>query len=75
VGFGFAEVLPDRVIVLARVAERADEIDIARAEAARRRAEDRLTKPATEIDWERARVAMMKAMVRLQVASRQRTRG
>ena len=74
VGFGFAEVLPDRVIVLARVAEKADEIDVARAEAAKRRAEERLTKPSPNLDWERARVAMMKAIVRIQVASRQRTR-
>jgi F-type H+-transporting ATPase subunit epsilon len=74
VGFGFAEVLPDRVIVLARVAENAEEIDVARAEAAKRRAEELLSKPAPDLDWERARVAMMKAMVRLQAASRTRPR-
>jgi len=74
VGFGFAEVLPDRVIVLARVAENAEEIDVARAEAAKRRAEDLMSKPSPNLDWERARVAMMKAMVRLQAASRTRSR-
>jgi len=74
VGFGFAEVLPDRVIVLARVAEKAEEIDVARAEAAIRRAEQRMARPGVDLDWERARVAMMKAITRLQVASRHRTR-
>src|SRR5688500_7183305 len=43
IAFGFAEVLPDRVTILARLAERAEEIDIERAEAARHRAEERLT--------------------------------
>src|ERR1700733_15583220 len=41
IAFGFAEVQPDRVTILAQIAERADEIDAARAEAARRRAEER----------------------------------
>src|ERR1043165_6382170 len=42
--FGFCEVLPDRVTVLARIAERAEDIDTERAEAARKRAEQRLAK-------------------------------
>jgi F-type H+-transporting ATPase subunit epsilon len=76
VAFGVAEILPDRVIVLARVAERAEDIDIARAESARKRAESRLTRktPPGEIDLERARMAMLRSMVRLQVATRARTR-
>jgi F-type H+-transporting ATPase subunit epsilon len=74
IAFGFAEVLPDRVTILAQLAERADEIDIARAEAAKRRAEERITQPAAEMDYERARIAMMKALIRLQVAARARTR-
>ena len=74
IAFGFVEVLPDRVTVLAQLAERADEIDIARAEAAKRRVEERLSKPVPEMDFERARIAMMKALIRLQVASRARTR-
>jgi len=79
VAFGFAEVQADRVIVLARIAEKAEEIDIARAEAAKRRAEERLsqTRPAAgqvDHDLERARIAMMKALVRLNVATRARTR-
>jgi len=74
IAFGIAEVLPDRVTILAQLAERADEIDIARAEAAKRRAEERIAQPAAEMDYERARIAMMKALIRLQVASRARTR-
>jgi F-type H+-transporting ATPase subunit epsilon len=71
---GFVEVLPDRVIVLAQLAERAEEIDAARAEAARKRAEERLARPQPDLDFERARVALMKSLIRLQVASRARTR-
>jgi F-type H+-transporting ATPase subunit epsilon len=68
--FGFAEVQPDRVTILAQVAERAEDIDVARAEAARQRAEERMARPTEEIDFERARVALLKALIRLQVASR-----
>jgi F-type H+-transporting ATPase subunit epsilon len=68
--FGFAEVQPDRVTILAQVAERAEDIDVARAEAARQRAEERMARPIEDMDFERARVALMKALVRLQVASR-----
>ena len=72
---GFAEVQPDRVTILAQIAERADEIDVARAEAAKRRAEERLSRPTMDIDSERARVALMKSLIRLQVATRSRVRG
>ena len=71
---GFVEVLPDRVSVLAQIAERAEEIDIARAEEAKKRAEERIARPQAEMDFERARVALMKSLIRLQVASRARTR-
>jgi F-type H+-transporting ATPase subunit epsilon len=71
---GFVEVLPDRIIVLANVAERAQEIDIPRAEAARKRAEDRLAGPGGGIDLARARLALQRSLTRLQVASRARTR-
>jgi F-type H+-transporting ATPase subunit epsilon len=74
IAFGFAEVLPDRVTILAQLAEKADEIDIARAEAARRRAEELIAKPVPEMDYERARIALMKSLIRLQVATRARTR-
>jgi F-type H+-transporting ATPase subunit epsilon len=62
------------VTILAQVAERPEDIDRERAERARRRAEERLAKPTPEIDFERARIALMKSMIRLQVASRARTR-
>jgi F-type H+-transporting ATPase subunit epsilon len=76
---GFAEIQPDRVVVLAQVAERAEDIDLARVEAAKRRAEERLTQIRTgagkvDVDLERARVALMKSLVRLNVATRARTR-
>src|SRR5215204_4896545 len=74
IAFGFVEVLPDRVTVLAQLAERAQDIDVARAEAARKRAEERIARSQSGIDFERARVAMMKSLIRLQVASRARTR-
>ena len=74
IAFGYAEVLPDRVTIIAELAVRADEIDVARAEAAKRRAEERVAKPAPDVDFERARLALRKAMVRLQVSTRARTR-
>jgi F-type H+-transporting ATPase subunit epsilon len=69
IAHGFAEVLPDRVSILAQLAERAEEIDVERAEAARRRAAERLDQKA-DVDYERARVALMKSLTRLQVSSR-----
>src|SRR5262249_52376414 len=70
IGFGFAEVLPDRVTILARLAERAEEIDIERAEASRKRAEERLTKRGkSDVVYGRARTALMKSITRLQVSS------
>ena len=72
--FGFAEVQPDRVTILAEVAERPEDIDISRAEKAKRRAEERLMKPSVDMDAERARLALLKALIRLQVATRARIR-
>jgi F-type H+-transporting ATPase subunit epsilon len=79
IAFGFVEVLPERVIVLAQVGERAQEIDVQRAERAKQRAEQRLAQAQphlTQVDFdiERARIALMKSLLRLQVASRARTR-
>jgi F-type H+-transporting ATPase subunit epsilon len=74
IAFGFAEVLPDQVTILAQIAETAEEIDLTRAEAAKKRAEERITRPAVDMDAERARIALMKALIRLQVASRARIR-
>jgi F-type H+-transporting ATPase subunit epsilon len=72
--FGFAEIQPDRVTILAQVAERPEDIDVARAEAARKRAEERMARPTADMDFERARVSLLKALIRLQVASRARVR-
>jgi F-type H+-transporting ATPase subunit epsilon len=74
IAFGFAEVLPDRVTILAQIAETAEEIDLARAEAAKKRAEERIARPAVEIDAERARISLLKSLIRLQVATRARIR-
>lgn len=70
IAFGFAEVLPDRVTILAQLAERAEDIDLTRAEASRQRAEERLAQPRSDIDYERARIALMKSMARIQVSAR-----
>src|SRR3954465_8197004 len=74
IAFGFAEVQPERVTILAEIAERAHEIDLVRAEQAKQRAEERLALAQAEMDVERARIALMKSLIRLQVASRARTR-
>jgi F-type H+-transporting ATPase subunit epsilon len=70
IAFGFAEVLPDTVTILAQLAERAEEIDQERADAARKRAEERLAHQKSDIDYERARLALTKSLMRLQVSSR-----
>jgi F-type H+-transporting ATPase subunit epsilon len=67
---GFAEVLGSRVTILAETAERADEIDVARAEEARKRAEQRLASAASDpnVDWARASIALQRSLIRIQVA-------
>jgi F-type H+-transporting ATPase subunit epsilon len=70
IAFGFVEVQPDRVIVLARIGEKPEDIDLSRAEAAKRRAEERLLRPMIDIDAERARIALLKSLIRIQVATR-----
>jgi F-type H+-transporting ATPase subunit epsilon len=74
IAFGFAEVLPDRVTILAQIAEKADEVDVVRARSALERAEQRLTRPQMEMDFERARISLLKSLIRLQVSERKRTR-
>ena len=69
---GFAEVLPDRVTVLAETAELAAEIDLERAEAARARAEKRLASGDSNMDWDRASVSLQRALIRIQVARKHR---
>lgn len=71
---GLAEILPDRVIVLARVAERAEDIDLTRAQMGVNRAEERLAKPSPDLDMERARIALIKQLTRVRVAQKARTR-
>jgi F-type H+-transporting ATPase subunit epsilon len=70
VAWGFAEVLPDRVTILAETAERAEDIDVARAEEARQRAEQRLRSGESETDFSRAQNALDRANVRLAVAGK-----
>ena len=65
---GFMEVLPDRVTILADTAERADEIDEARADAARKRAEELLRERHSEQEMVMAEAQLRRAMVRLRVA-------
>jgi len=73
IGGGFMEVQPDHVVVLADAAEYAEEIDIARAEEARRRAEERLAQAkAGELDFDRAEAALRRSTLRLKVAARRR---
>src|SRR5688572_19295717 len=72
---GFAEVLPTEVSILAQVAERAEDIDLARAEAAKRRAEEELSKPGlANLDVERARIALLRAITRMQIQRQTRPR-
>jgi len=71
---GFLEVRGDKVVVLADVAERADEIDIARAEAAKRRAEERIAQYPAHVDHARAEAALLRSMIRLRVAEKSKKR-
>lgn len=68
VAWGFAEVLPDKVTILAEAAERPQEIDVARAEKAKARAEDRLKSNSPDVDYDRAEDALQRAETRLNVA-------
>jgi F-type H+-transporting ATPase subunit epsilon len=74
IGGGFMEVQPDHVIVMADAAERADEIDVDRAEAARRRAETFLKKAKTDtsVDLARAEAALRRSITRIKAAQRRR---
>ena len=69
VAWGFAEVLPDKVTILAETAERPDEIDVSRAQKAKERAEQRLRSNDPNLDYERAEDALQRADTRLKVAS------
>jgi len=67
---GFAEVLPDRVSILAETAEFAEDIDLQRAQAALKRAQGRIAKGGEDIDWDRATMSLQRALVRIQVVSK-----
>ena len=70
VAWGFAEVLPDKVTILAEAAERPDEVDVARAQQAKQRAEERLKSQDPSTDYERALYSLKRAEVRLDVAGK-----
>ena len=71
---GFLEVTPDHITILADAAERADEIDIARAEAAKKRAEEKLTNRTAETDSANAEASLRRALARIKVAEKRRSR-
>lgn len=71
---GFMEVLPNRVTILADTAERADEIDESRAEAARRSAEERIAQRQSDQDLALAEAELRRALIRLKVAQLKRNR-
>jgi|SRR5579862_3518203 F-type H+-transporting ATPase subunit epsilon len=71
VAWGFAEVLPDKVTILAETAERGEDVDCARAQKAKERAEKRLTSADPEVDVERAKNALAKANSRLDAAAKE----
>jgi len=70
VAWGFAEVLPEKVTILAQTAERADEIDVKRAEEAKQRAEKRLESGSPDVDYPRAEAALKRSETRLEVAEK-----
>jgi len=72
VAWGFAEVLPDKVTILAETAERADEVDVSRAQAAKQRAETNLAKCNTEADFTRTAGDLQRAETRLEVAEKKK---
>jgi F-type H+-transporting ATPase subunit epsilon len=69
---GFLEVRPDKVIILADACERADEIDVARAEEAKKRAQETMKAAPLTIDAASAEAALRRSLARLKVAERRR---
>jgi F-type H+-transporting ATPase subunit epsilon len=69
---GFLEVRPDKIIILADACERAEEINIDRAEEAKRRAEEQLKTRPPELDVAQAQAALLRSLIRLKVAERRR---
>ena len=69
---GFLEVRPDKVIILADACEHCAEIDVNRAEEAKRRAEQRLTSQSPAVDHARAQISLQRSLIRLRVAEKRR---
>ena len=67
---GFAEILGDKVTILAEISEWPDEIDVSRAEAAKARAEERIASKSLDIDMKRAELALRRAIARIDVANK-----
>jgi F-type H+-transporting ATPase subunit epsilon len=70
VEWGYAEVGPDRVVILAEGADKASDIDISEARLAKERAEKTLTEKLEVADYEKARIDLLRAMIRIQVAEK-----
>ena len=70
VAWGFAEVQPDQVRILAETAERAQEIDLERAQRARQRAEELIARGGEDVDYNKALVALERALIRIQVSEK-----
>ena len=70
VAWGFAEVLPEKVTILAETAERPADINLARAQAAKQRAEARIKQGGTDLDYQRAEDALQRAQTRIDVAAK-----
>jgi F-type H+-transporting ATPase subunit epsilon len=69
---GFLELRPDKVIILADACERAEEIDITRAEEAKRRAEERIKTHPQGLDVARAQAALLRSLIRIRIAEKRR---
>ena len=67
---GFVEILEEKITFLAEIAEWPGEIDLARAEAARKRAEDRIAAHAADLDLKRAEIALKKSLIRISMAGK-----
>lgn len=67
---GFAKIMPDKVVILTDTAEYPEEIDISRAEAAKQRAEERMQKQLSQLEYMRSKAALTRAMARLKVTSK-----
>ena len=75
ISWGYAEVGPEKVVILAETVEMAEEIDVARAQQAQARAEQRLKERDSDVEFARAQVALEKALIRVQVAGRKLSQG